>query len=95
MKRLQLVSPADVQENLAGFLRLERKKQKLSREALAERSGVPASTLKKFELTGQISLRQFLLLWQCLDDLGRLQALIQPRSEKTTEPQTLDEVLNS
>lgn len=95
MSRLQLVSPAEVQENLAGFLRQARKKQKLSREALAERSGVPAPTLKKFELTGQISLRQFVLLWQCLDDLQRLHELTQPKAKNLAEPQTLDEVLNS
>lgn len=95
MSRLQLVSPAEVQENLANFLRQARKKQKLSREALAECSGVPAPTIKKFELTGQISLRQFVLLWQCLDDLRRLHDLIQPRTENQAEPQTLDEVLNS
>lgn len=95
MSRLQLVAPAEVQENLADFLRLERKKQKLSREALAERSGVPAPTLKKFELTGQISLRQFVLLWQCLDDLRRLHDLTQPRAKNQAEPRTLDEVLNS
>ncbi|WP_404419859.1 transcriptional regulator [Marinospirillum sp.] len=95
MNRLQLLSPADLQEGLADYLHAQRKKQKLSRAALAERSGVPAPTLKKFELTGQISLRQFLLLWQCLDDLGRLQGLTQSVPEEKAEPKTIDEVLNS
>jgi len=95
MNQLQLLSPADLQEALAEYLHTQRKKQKLSRAALAERSGVPAPTLKKFELTGQISLRQLLLLWQCLDDLGRLHALTQPQADTKTEPRTLDEVLNS
>jgi transcriptional regulator with XRE-family HTH domain len=95
MNHLQLLSPADLQEGLADYLRKQRKKQKLSRAALAERSGVPAPTLKKFELTGQISLRQFLLLWQCLDDLRHLHALTQPGPEEKAEPKTLEEVLNS
>ncbi|MBP8221903.1 MAG: XRE family transcriptional regulator, partial [Aeromonadaceae bacterium] len=65
----------------------------LSREALAARSTVPAPTIKKFELTGQISMRQFLLLWQCLDDLGRLQALTRPQQASKRQPTTIDEVI--
>jgi len=52
-----------------------RKNQKLSRDALAIRSGVPSSTIKKFETTNQISLRQFILLWQTLDNLSKLMEL--------------------
>nr|WP_249365777.1 hypothetical protein [Pseudoalteromonas sp. NEC-BIFX-2020_002] len=33
----------------------------MSREALAKKSTVPASTIKKFEVTGLISFRQLLL----------------------------------
>lgn len=95
MNRLQLLSAADLQEDFAGYLRSQRKQEKLSRAALAERSGVPAPTIKKFELTGQISLRQFLLLWQSLDDLARLHALTQPAASRKPEPKTLDEVLKS
>lgn len=85
--RVLLLNDIDVSSALAKHLR------KL-REALAARSTVPAPTIKKFELTGKISLRQLLLLWQCLDDLNRLFALTQP--EKCTElkmPTTIEEVL--
>ncbi|WP_425531571.1 hypothetical protein [Chromohalobacter nigrandesensis] len=51
---------------------------------------MPAPTIKKFETTGQISLRQFLLLWQCVDRLERVAAL----SETPTQtPRSIDEVL--
>lgn len=64
----------------------------MSRDALAERSLVPASTIKKFELGSQISLRQFMLLWQSLDDLSRLAELTKPQQAM---PTSIEEVLNS
>lgn len=93
MAELTLLSSADVQQAFAAFLRRERRRQKLSRAALAERSTVPASTIKKFELTGQISFRQFLLLWQSLDDLTRLHQLSDPAANRNP-PRNIDEVLN-
>lgn len=92
MLKHSFLSAADVQHNLSQNLWQRRKALKLSRQALAERSTVPAATIKKFETTGQISLRQFLLLWQSLDDLRRLNALARPADP---EPATIDEVLNS
>jgi hypothetical protein len=89
---VSLVSGRDVQAALAGYVQQRRKVLKWSRAALAERSTVPAPTIKKFETTGQISLRQFLLLWQCVDDLQRVQSLTQGPEQKPL-PRTLDEVL--
>tara|TARA_R110001583_G_scaffold15680_2_gene64390 strand:+ start:91 stop:378 length:288 start_codon:yes stop_codon:yes gene_type:complete len=93
MNQILLVSSAELQQEFADYLKKQRKRAKLSRTALAERSTVPAATLKKFELTGQISLRQFLLLWQSLDDLCRLQQLTQSKPAKDTPPKTIEEVL--
>lgn len=90
---LSLISPSSVQNTLKDYLKSQRKNAKLSRDQLAERSTVPAPTIKKFETTGQISLRQFLLLWQSLDDLTRLEQLTKP-SSGVTMPTTIDEVLN-
>lgn len=90
---LRLVSPVSVQETLKDHLKSQRKKAKLSRDQLAERSTVPAPTIKKFETTGQISLRQFLLLWQSVDDLTRLEQLIQVSAE-VKMPTTIAEVLH-
>lgn len=87
---LFLIDHVDTQMALADYLRYRRKLQKYSRQALSERSGVPAATIKKFESTGQISLRQFLLLWQHLDDIQRLYALAQ----RTYIPKTIEDVLN-
>ena len=89
---LSLISPADVQQRLAKALREQRQAQRLSRRALAQRSAVPEPTIKRFETTGEISLRQFLILWSCLDDLQRLDDLTRPSARG---PKSIDEVLSS
>jgi len=89
---VNLISGRNVQVGLAAYVQDRRKALKWSRAALAERSTVPAPTIKKFETTGEISLRQFLLLWQCVDDLHRLQSLTEEVEQKPM-PRTLDEVL--
>lgn len=89
---LSLLTSSDVQEKLALSIRAKRKEMKLSRPALSQLSTVPASTIKKFETTGQISLRQFILLWQCVDRLEKLVALT---DEPDSKPKTIDDVLNS
>ncbi|MBR9907621.1 MAG: helix-turn-helix domain-containing protein [Gammaproteobacteria bacterium] len=90
--KYQLLAEKDVQIALARFLRTRREQEKLSRDKLSERSTVPAATIKKFELTGQISLRQLLLLWQTLDDLKRIYELSQLKEVEL--PRSIDEVLN-
>nr|WP_136250776.1 helix-turn-helix transcriptional regulator [Ningiella ruwaisensis] len=90
-----LLDDTDVSQAYATYLRELRRRAKLSRVALAERSCVPAATIKKFELTGQISFRQLLLLWQTLDSLERLYQLTQPNKERTTMPSSIDEVLKN
>ena len=95
MSKLLLLDDADVQEAFAAYLRKAREEAGLSREALAKRSHVPAPTIKKFELTGRISFRQLLLLWQSLDDLTRFYALTQRSNDlhSHSQPKTIAEVL--
>ena len=92
MDHLSLLTPTDLQQRLATAIRQGRRERKLSREALSRISTVPASTIKRFETTGQISLRQFLLLWQCVDRLDRLAAVCEPPPRL---PTSIDEVLES
>ncbi len=90
--KLSLSSPNETQTQLAQALRAWREDKKLSRRQLAERSSVPEPTIKRFESTGEISLRQFLLLWNCLDDLSRIQRLTKP---EPPAPKTIQDVLSS
>lgn len=93
--RFSLLDDTDVSQSFATHLRGLREEAKLSRKALAQQSCVPAATIKKFELTGQISLRQLLLLWQSLDDLSRLYDLLQApfMESRSVLPTSIDEVL--
>ena len=90
MPTFSLITANDVQQQLAQAVRKKRKQLKLSRDALAEKSTVPASTIKKFETTTQISLRQFILLWQCVDSLENLLTI---SKEEPYKPSSIDEVL--
>ncbi|MTI12308.1 helix-turn-helix domain-containing protein [Sansalvadorimonas verongulae] len=97
MALFSLVTAPDVQQQLADTVRAQRKAKKLSRKALAGLSTVPEATIKKFETTGQISLRQFLLLWQSVAGLTALSELIKETGNpsKHTRPRTIDDVLRS
>lgn len=88
--QLSLTTASEVQQQFSQAVRNKRKKLKLSRAALAEKSTVPASTIKKFETTAQISLRQFILLWQCVDSLEKLAKLTK---ESEPQPSSISEVL--
>ncbi len=80
----------DVQLELKSFIKQCRKQQKLSVEALAECSGVPYSTIRKFESTGNISLRQFLMLLAAVGHLNDIKRITEQPSQA---PNSIDEVL--
>ena len=62
--------PNDVMLELANKFRQIRKNKKLSRPELSERSGVSESSIKRFELTGKISLESLLRITHLVDHLS-------------------------
>ena len=54
------ISSSKAQKKLVENVRERRLQMELTQEGLAERSGVPLSTLRKFEQKGSISLESFL-----------------------------------
>lgn len=82
-------SPEELKLSLAGRARERRLGLNLSQKGLAERSGVPLGTLRKFERTGNISLNSFLKILYCLGDEKAALNLLQYKEEY----KTLDEVL--
>ncbi|HLV24340.1 MAG TPA: helix-turn-helix transcriptional regulator [Moheibacter sp.] len=85
-----LISPAKTQLKLAEYLRERRLLMELTQEGLAERSGVPLPTLRKFEQKGVISLESFLkLVWV----VGNLEELLDVLKPKPLSFQSIDEVL--
>lgn len=91
---LSLYVPANTQDDLAYWIRQRRKALHLSRRALSEQTGVPESTIKRFELTGEVSLRQFLELWFAVDRLDRIEGLLSNEAFKRP-PRTIKEVIAS
>lgn len=89
---LSLWTPGDVQTRLCDHVRHLRRQRKWSREKLSSFCGVPAPTIKRFETSGEISLRQFLLI---AGSLGMLDDLYQNLTkEKRPEPKRLEDLLH-
>lgn len=80
MIALDLSPPSDVAAELGARLRDRRLALDLTQAGLAERSGVPVGTLRKFERTGQISLLSFIRLAMTVGDDAALGGLLQPQT---------------
>lgn len=61
--------PSDLLSIVASNFVSARKKQKLTQQKMAERSGVPLITIKRFEANGRISFESLLKLAYALDAL--------------------------
>lgn len=82
-----LFAPGELVRQVGENARALRLSQNLSRRTLAERAGVSESTIKRFELTGQITLDALVLLASALGATQQLLALFtQP------QPASLDEL---
>lgn len=74
------ITAENVQASLRTHLVQTRKLKRLTVAQLAQQSGVPYGTLRKFEQTGTISLSQFLKLLDALSLLTPLHELTQTHS---------------
>ena len=89
---LSLITISKAQKKLSENTRLQRLKLQLTQQGLAERSGVPLPTLRKFEQKGLISLEGFLKLQMVLGGLENLVKAIQPEQPFFS---SIDEVLKT
>lgn len=85
-----LITPEKAQKKLAEDARARRLQMELTQEGLAQRSGVPLPTLRKFEQKGAISLESFLKLQMVL---GGLEDILKATQIKEAEFSSIDEVL--
>ncbi len=85
-----LLTPSQVQINLAARIKQRRLEQRLTQEQLAQKAGLPLATYRLFEQRGQISLSAFMLVAFALNALHELNELF-------THPTwaTMDEMLNA
>ena len=86
------VSSSKAQKKLVENVRERRLQMELTQEGLAERSGVPLSTLRKFEQKGSISLESFLKL---LSVIGGLEEVINALKPNKPNFKSIDEVLKA
>ena len=82
-------TPGDVAMQIAARVKMRRLELNLTQEGLASRAGMKFATYRRFEQTGEISLRGLLQVGFALNALTEFDALF-------TQPQyqTLDDVLN-
>lgn len=82
-------TPRELGQTIAANVRKRRKAQKLSMQALSEKSGVSYGSLKRFENTGEISLVSLLKLAIVLDCTGGLEDLF-----TQTEIHSIQEIID-
>ena len=73
-----LQTPSDTQRELAARVKARRLALNITQAELAERSGVSFGSLRRFEATGEISLRSFLELALVLGELKEFSTLFRP-----------------
>lgn len=91
---VSLITPSKVQNKLAENVRLRRLQMDLTQAGLAERSGVPLPTLRKFEQKGAISLESFLKLQMVLGGLENILKATDVEKQQTLFS-SIDEVLEA
>lgn len=77
---IRLLTPQQIKLQLAERAKLRRLEQNMSRKTLAAKSGVPDSTIKRFETTGNISLEALIHIAMVLDYLNEFEQLFQMKS---------------
>ena len=82
-------SPNDVAKQIAARVKARRLELNLTQEGLAARSGMKFATFRRFEQTGEISLRGLLQIGFALNALSDFDALFAHK-----QYQSLDDVLN-
>jgi transcriptional regulator with XRE-family HTH domain len=86
------ISLSKAHQKLVENIRERRLQMDLTQEGLAERCGVPLSTLRKFEQTGIVSLESFLKI---LSIVGGLEEMIEGLKPVTPVFKSIDEVLKN
>lgn len=90
-ERLALVYPADVLKRIGELVRAARQRERLQQSELAERSGVPASTISRLERTGLASTEALFKILFALDQLDGLDGYLKERQRLISFPKNLSE----
>lgn len=88
MVQLFLETPQEMALGAAQRFRAMRQAKRVTIKALSERSGVPYSSVRRFESTGEISLLSLVKLTSALDEDAQISALFAERA-----PTSIEEVI--
>lgn len=86
---LDVKTPNEVDKEIAGRIRRLRKRRNLSQKRLSEKSGVSLGSVKRFEQSGEISLRSLTKIAMALRVDGELRDLF-----ADVPPESIEEILN-
>jgi transcriptional regulator with XRE-family HTH domain len=75
---ISLISLSNAQLKIADHIRARRLSMELTQEGLAQRSGVPLATLRKFEQKGIISMESFLKILMVIGGIEELLGVLKP-----------------
>lgn len=87
---ISLISLSKAQQQIAAHLRSRRLAMDLTQQGLAQRSGVPLATLRKFEQQGIISLESLIKLLRIVGGLEEMIAALKPAEKQF---HSIDQVL--
>ena len=76
LPNINILTPPEVEKLLADRFKSLRLQARYKRTTLARRAGVTVASLKRFETTGQISLKNLLRLVHALDRLSEFAELL-------------------
>ena len=93
MVSINMIAPSEMQKRVASRARDLRLELNLSQQTLSEKSGVSYGSLKKFERSGQISLKSLLKLAVILGFMDDFKALFARKSAE--KALSLDELLEN
>ena len=82
--------PNEAKNALAAQAKETRLARGWKRETLSSKTGIPVPTIKRYETTGDISLKQFLDLVFVLGDLEKLKTVFEPSKPFYT---SLDDIM--
>ena len=87
---MKLETPYEMAQGVADRFRSVRLSRKISLKTLSEKSGVPYSTIRRFESIGEISFLSFVKIASAIGEDGQITALF---SERT--PLSIEEVISA
>jgi len=89
---ISLKTPADALAHLRGWVRAERQRLRWTQAELARRSGVPAATISRLELTGLGSTDAVMKILFALNRLDAFADYLKDCQRRAELPTTLQEV---